>query len=266
GEHALYCAAMGWHVGPPPRAWRARAPALGFRPRARTTSTCVESTCPNPYRSAIITDHLHVRGEHSPCCGAGPSRGGPPPRAWRTRPRTPSRRRSSRTTSTCVESTRGTAVPRHPRADHLHVRGEHDQLLSPVWHTDGPPPRAWRARCQRGSPPKPRGTTSTCVESTRCQEILTVRKSDHLHVRGEHSRSFPNPFPHLGPSPRAWRARPCRRSVRPPSPDHLHVRGEHAGGVSGQVHIHGPPPRAWRAPPCRRVRGRERRTTSTCVE
>src|SRR5690606_4494572 len=91
--------------GPPPRAWRARAPREFGDWRGRTTSTCVESTSTGKSDGNNAPDHLHVRGEHAECDDRLRFDLGPPPRAWRARTR--SRRRSGfrRTTSTCVEST-----------------------------------------------------------------------------------------------------------------------------------------------------------------
>src|SRR5690606_12378969 len=64
GEHVVRPVTLSRCVGPPPRAWRARAGGLRLGGAGRTTSTCVESTrvrstTPNP-----LPDHLHVRGEH----------------------------------------------------------------------------------------------------------------------------------------------------------------------------------------------------------
>src|SRR5690606_6902724 len=141
--------------GPPPRAWRALAPAAESVADLRTTSTCVESTTTPSGWWPMWTDHLHVRGEHV-LIGALPRHsGGPPPRAWRARGRPAAGGRGRRTTSTCVESTSRPVRMSSRMADHLHVRGEHVTRHALISTHPGPPPRAWRARVVVG-----RGSTS----------------------------------------------------------------------------------------------------------
>src|SRR5690606_14884831 len=190
----------------------AKHPTSSWSTRPRITSTCVESTRCTAPRWAGMSDHLHVRGEHGhPHWVFDPVRG-PPPRAWRAHARTPTGRRSSRTTSTCVESTRRAAVPGHPGADHLHVRGGHAPVPRHVGDHHGPPPRAWRALAVllcRGTPAR---TTSTCVESTINSCPLCGTPTDHLHVRGEHDASEVVLPSREGPPPRAWRAPVVRKT------------------------------------------------------
>src|SRR5690606_11589409 len=92
-------------TGPPPRAWRARAPAGARLHRPRTTPTCVERTPPGHTRRRTFD--------------------GPPPRAWRALKEPLAVLGEDRTTSTCVESTPCRRERRCCATDHLHVRGEH---------------------------------------------------------------------------------------------------------------------------------------------
>ena len=125
GEHSTAKQPPRSRSGPPPRAWRAHPGGrLGVGP-GRTTSTCVESTRSARHLPSPLSDHLHVRGEHTTASCPACRRGGPPPRAWRARRRPPRRCRRVRTTSTCVESTPEPASEVEGSADHLHVRGEH---------------------------------------------------------------------------------------------------------------------------------------------
>ena len=234
-------------AGPPPRAWRAPALPGGESWSARTTSTCVESTCPGPRAARSTPDHLHVRGEHFYVKTWRNNDGGPPPRAWRAPEPHEQERAIARTTSTCVESTAGVAPESRNRPDHLHVRGEHQGLPphAPGFH--GPPPRAWRARSSTLSSTAAIRTTSTCVESTRDLAAASRLVPDHLHVRGEHSVSCHCTTRPSGPPPRAWRAPTELELSDMVSPDHLHVRGEHARQARRPSRPGGPPPRAWRA-------------------
>ena len=173
---------------------------------------------------------------------------GPPPRAWRAPNQVGHSPTSSRTTSTCVESTLQVGEQRCLVADHLHVRGEHVHGVTVCARAAGPPPRAWRARQRVVRLPAHARTTSTCVESTEPWSARRLPKSDHLHVRGEHQVLPAEQLALSGPPPRAWRARgwtihrrsrrrttsTCVESTLRPGrraaglPDHLHVRGEHA--------------------------------------
>ena len=166
GEHVYHQARVLVLDGPPPRAWRALTVHLDRLSRERTTSTCVESTETEPAAPVRPADHLHVRGEHNEYRTILGRRTGPPPRAWRARARRGARGRGRRTTSTCVESTCTNTLRVAAPADHLHVRGEHADVIEKLRVEDGPPPRAWRAPTPRGAVPGGRRTTSTCVEST----------------------------------------------------------------------------------------------------
>src|SRR5690606_6328917 len=107
GEHDSKLLGNVPRYGPPPRAWRARHPADAHCTSLRATSTCVESTTPSCWEMCRATDHLHVRGEHRGVRERSPCLRGPPPRAWRAHVMPWASAAAQRTTSTCVESTRG---------------------------------------------------------------------------------------------------------------------------------------------------------------
>src|SRR5690606_33717596 len=148
------------------------------------------------------------------------------------------------------------------------------------------PPRAWRAPRSCCTVHIGSRTTSTCVESTSGTRRSVRARTDHLHVRGEHSSSRCRRRSATGPPPRAWRAHSgalvallyvrttstCVESAshelrpRRARPDHLHVRGEHVARRSLDPAAVGPPPRAWRALTLLPWDEGQERTTSTCVE
>ena len=215
----------------------------------------------------MLTDHLHVRGEHAlrGCRRTAPP--GPPPRAWRARGGQGRCRVEHRTTSTCVESTGRARPVSSGTSDHLHVRGEHAG-----------------GRACAGDPAE--RTTSTCVESTPGRRGAPRGLADHLHVRGEHVVLAARRQARDGPPPRAWRAllpnlesgirgrttSTCVESTAttqmtaPCGSDHLHVRGEHVTRTPSASNNVGPPPRAWRARGAGAPGRAGARTTSTCVE
>ena len=170
------------------------------------TSTCVESTTTIPSRTYAYADHLHVRGEHAMRSRAARIRNGPPPRAWRARAALPAAEPARRTTSTCVESTGSSGAALRHGPDHLHVRGEHPEQLGGDVGGGGSPPRAWRARVTDPVLIDPGRITSTCVESTRSPQRADPKRTDHLHVRGEHGAVAGRSCGGGGSPPRAWRA------------------------------------------------------------
>ena len=130
---------------------------------------------------------------------------GSPPRAWRAHLRRAEALEVQRTTSTCVESTTRRTRCSSTSSDHLHVRGEHRDPEPSPSNIDGSPPRAWRAPGDQLQHHPGVRITSTCVESTGRHHRRSGRRTDHLHVRGEHNPRNPRPTDVVGSPPRAWR-------------------------------------------------------------
>ena len=94
--------------------------------------------------SSTRRDHLHIRGEHGTRKIMRAHAKGSPPHTWRT----PVLERASfaflRITSTYVENTSTAKETSGLEQDHLHIRGEHHQMLNLLLNAVGSPPHTWR--------------------------------------------------------------------------------------------------------------------------
>ena len=70
--------------------------------------------------------------------------------------------------------------------DHLHIRGEHEDVSSLKVGYLGSPPHTWRTQKKGGINLILPRITSTYVENTVGKCRLAVVARDHLHIRGEH--------------------------------------------------------------------------------
>ena len=84
GEHAADAVAMAVAVGSSPRAWGTLEPVFGGAHTVRIIPTCVGNTVKVLNSASRLSDHPHVRGEHSISPSSTPSIRGSSPRAWGT--------------------------------------------------------------------------------------------------------------------------------------------------------------------------------------
>ena len=115
-----------------------------------------------------------MRGEYQNPYGSSHSALGSPPHAWRILAGGEKINDSIGITSTCVENTLFFLFVSLPPEDHLHMRGEYDELSIGFAIILGSPPHAWRI--QKG--PKELSwqyrITSTCVENTQSYNLVTM--------------------------------------------------------------------------------------------
>ncbi len=115
-------------------------------------------------------------------------------------------------------------------------------------------------------PGLPFGNTSTCVEKTIWQTMVTTSLEKHLHMRGENSPVAANKLPDGETPPHAWR-KPDVSHTKIGSPwKHLHMRGENIHEVLSEGGSRETPPHAWRKLWHIALLISRIRNTSTCVE
>ena len=110
-----------------------------------------------------------------------------------------------RITSTCVENTKTGWLPEDNIEDHLHMRGEYDELNLRLDCYVGSPPHAWRILKSLSGQINQARITSTCVENTRTLLSSTHLIKDHLHMRGEYLSTLAAVHDTSGSPPHAWR-------------------------------------------------------------
>ena len=155
-----------------------------------------------------------------------------------------------------------------PGRDHLHSRGENQNIeLVPAIYT-GSPPLTWRKRFDDNIAISLVGITSTHVEKTLrlCDRLHLFR--DHLHSRGENIAKLDNYCSQMGSPPLTWRKRSAFAPGAHPDGitsthvektqvsksyidrlrDHLHSRGENIPAKICTCTHKGSPPLTWRKP------------------
>ncbi len=271
--------------GPPPRAWGQRAHGGEDLAGLRSTPTCVGTTRATPTRRRRGGVHPHVRGDNRRICERLNTTVGPPPRAWgqRWRPRQP--KAASRSTPTCVGTTRPYRLQMSRPPVHPHVRGDNPSMRSSASLRSGPPPRAWGQLGRVVRRTWHWRSTPTCVGTTRrlCPHAPTG--TVHPHVRGDNAPPETPTNLGAGPPPRAWGQRVGphrRRRVERSTPTcvgttpllglrrlvrqvHPHVRGDNTWITTRYILPSGPPPRAWGQLDEEDVLGELLRSTPTCV-
>ena len=285
GEHLRSVGGKAASGGSSPRAW-GTLPIPPWQGRGqRIIPTCVGNTADQTVDIGGITDHPHVRGEHSVYESEGFLISGSSPRAWGTQQSRVALPELTRIIPTCVGNTESFAYSTRAPPDHPHVRGEHDRYRSNHFDGYGSSPRAWGT--QEGyvwSGTKYR-IIPTCVGNTSSSIRPQTDTSDHPHVRGEHKRIAVQATSNAGSSPRAWgtprknadvylelRIIPTcvgntsgsAEAVRPAA-DHPHVRGEHFKIPYRDQGYVGSSPRAWGTPEMIHRVKKSQRIIPTCV-
>ncbi len=251
--------------GPPPRAWGQPIDAVVGVATERSTPTCVGTTRARRSTHMALEVHPHVRGDNEAVMPPCPDRHGPPPRAWGQRAAGDANEPRSRSTPTCVGTTRWPASPATGRTVHPHVRGDNATLGAAPAGSAGPPPRAWGQHLDHDQVHPPFRSTPTCVGTTRRGGCARRTPAVHPHVRGDNCGTKCSPCCRIGPPPRAWGQRHRssqlgfpRRSTptcvgttcpvlpaRPGPEVHPHVRGDNRACARPGMMPSGPPPRAW---------------------
>ena len=110
-----------------------------------------------------------------------------------------------RITSTHVENTAEEKDKRKNVEDHLHTRGEYNQLQACHVCVHGSPPHTWRILQRNIQINHVAGITSTHVENTLLTSTTWGRSRDHLHTRGEYPPEPVTVYAGLGSPPHTWR-------------------------------------------------------------
>ncbi len=151
---------------------------------------------------------------------------------------------------------------------HPHARGDNPRRGRAVPRHDGPSPRAWGQRLQRGTYARHLRSIPTRVGTTLLSVVQGRRGSVHPHARGDNHHSSTCRPVASGPSPRAWGQPDVRRRVplqarsiptrvgttlHPAtiptlSSVHPHARGDNPPPPIDIDWIFGPSPRAWGQP------------------
>ena len=153
-------------TGSPPHTWRIQHLKFVKSEVMRITSTHVENTGHYQAQYVPTKDHLHTRGEYLISITFPRSFWGSPPHTWRIYLGEAVGLGTNGITSTHVENTNWLLHWKRQARDHLHTRGEYENVLPRII----PDMRI----------------TSTHVENTIWWSIDTTVKWDHLHTRGEY--------------------------------------------------------------------------------
>ena len=162
-------------------------------------------------RSALSSEHPHVRGENSVGSVSGSCADGTSPRAWGKQALGAAEADKARNIPTCVGKTNSARRVRESVAEHPHVRGENYCACLKRSDVYGTSPRAWgkretwnlRLRAERNIP--------TCVGKTPVHPAASSRLTEHPHVRGENQPIRTPRRRRCGTSPRAWGKQPRRK-------------------------------------------------------
>ena len=130
---------------------------------------------------------------------------GSPPHTWRIPGYLSSFWVKLRITSTHVENTTVTALPRCQPWDHLHTRGEYIIPLAFNFDEIGSPPHTWRILYEATQKRLKYRITSTHVENTDLINNHTSDTWDHLHTRGEYYTILNVIGKIIGSPPHTWR-------------------------------------------------------------
>ena len=170
--------------------------------------------------------------------------------------------RPARITPTYAGSTPTKSPPVSRPTDHPHLRGEHVfGVDEPGLQGGSPPPTRGAPLVDEGPPALP-GITPTYAGSTAAPHAGPHYRSDHPHLRGEHSDVVPARHDRSGSPPPTRGARAVAdeldqpNGITPtyagsttstcpsdsPSADHPHLRGEHALVHFGSSLLRGSPP------------------------
>ena len=193
-------------------------------------------------------------------------RWGSPPHTWRIPKKRAGEGISGRITSTYVENTNASDYFDWPSRDHLHIRGEYQEIGLCFLHNPGSPPHTWRIQYGGNTIDNINGITSTYVENTGSSSAYVRLYEDHLHIRGEYDISKRHYGGLSGSPPHTWRIQKWRKnnlkSTRITSTyventviltetkilerDHLHIRGEYWFCRNKVIQDLGSPPHTWR--------------------
>ena len=138
---------------------------------------------------------------------------GSPPHTWRIQIPTSSANSVTRITSTYVENTNASDYFDWPSRDHLHIRGEYQEIGLCFLHNPGSPPHTWRIQYGGNTIDNINGITSTYVENTGSSSAYVRLYEDHLHIRGEYRLIWQSVMLRIGSPPHTWRIRYFQASL-----------------------------------------------------
>ena len=173
-------------MGSPPHTWRIQNAIKYVFPTLRITSTYVENTGTIVGVPLVSWDHLHIRGEYIHQNLHIMSDHGSPPHTWRIQLGVINTKLNQGITSTYVENTYRIWTCIFRQWDHLHIRGEYNNVIFVSRDYLGSPPHTWRIPALSTCTWEEMRITSTYVENTELKQFLDVAKEDHLHIRGEY--------------------------------------------------------------------------------
>ena len=110
-----------------------------------------------------------------------------------------------RITSTHVENTTLLMSVIKCNEDHLHTRGEYEDVAALDYRALGSPPHTWRIQDGFYEDDKLIGITSTHVENTKMLPPSMTGLWDHLHTRGEYTPAGIAKLMSRGSPPHTWR-------------------------------------------------------------
>ena len=104
-----------------------------------------------------------------------------------------------------MENTENRAYGIDEARDHLHIRGEYQNM--PLLSTNilGSSPHTWRIHLTTDPVGNVVRIISTYVENTFLIIFVYPLTQDHLHIRGEYNNNLFVKFSRLGSSPHTWR-------------------------------------------------------------
>ena len=190
--------------GPSPRGWGERSQVSRTGKRRRTIPTRVGRTSDFSHSHKATTDHPHAGGENEPLNAGAALAAGPSPRGWGELNAGSIVTRRRRTIPTRVGRTRPRRCSRTTATDHPHAGGENTLGISTAAAGDGPSPRGWGERNDRGGSPGMCRTIPTRVGRTYGGGGRIVCLSDHPHAGGENQITVIYNGERHGPSPRGW--------------------------------------------------------------
>ena len=191
---------------------------------------------------------------------------GSSPLTWRIRLSRSSAWRLNGIISTYVENTPSVLMNSWEFGDHLHLRGEYQDMAQLIQLQQGSSPLTWRIPSLSVKLKSSDRIISTYVENTHAPCVRALGERDHLHLRGEYKRGQRGWQKEKGSSPLTWRILLLSKiklikwriistyventtyltSYMQKEEDHLHLRGEYQAASDPAFVVLGSSPLTWR--------------------